>query len=224
MAESQRSRLYRLLHPQPSVGTKDTSLRYTDILFGFVIRELFQRLSNFLSLQPLLQAHLIVGTILVLGSWIGYRRSIYRSSYEVKFFNIPFFKFLVDQLMLILYFRIATVTPITPSVPPPALAQTTVELVFLVFVLYFVWDVLGLLETSVRTNGIPVYPKVANGIMTQEHEQRNWSGFWITTAGALVFGVLWLLVPHIGPVPALYLTAFILLVYRWSKENRWIWK
>jgi uncharacterized membrane protein (DUF373 family) len=224
MAEPRGSRLYRIFHPQPSVGTKDTSLRYTDILFGFVIRELFQRLSNFFDLQPVTQAHLIVGTILVLGSWIGYRRSLYRSSYEVKFFNIPFFKFLVDQLMLILYFRIATVTPIAPSKPIPSLAEATLGLVFFVFLLYIIWDVLGLVETSVRRNDLPVYPRVEAGKMSQEREQGNWPGFWITTSHTLIFGILWLLAPRVGPLPVLYLTAFDLLLYRWCKENRWLWR
>jgi hypothetical protein len=225
MAEPVTSRRYRVFHPQPSPGTKDTSLRYTDILFGFVIRELFQRLSKFLDLQQTTQAHLIVGTVLVLGSWIGYRRSLYRSSYEVKFFNLPFFKFLVDQLMLILYFRIATVTPTEPLQATPALAHTTLELVFFVFVLYLVWDVLGLVETTARKDGRPVYTKVdKEGKMTEEPEQPNWAGFWITATCTPLFGALWFVLPCIGSVPALYITVFLLLVYRWLKENRWLWQ
>ena len=43
----------------------------------------------------------------MLGSWIGFRRSLNRTTYEVKFFNLPLFRFLMDQLMVILYFRIA---------------------------------------------------------------------------------------------------------------------
>ena len=58
------------------------------------------------------QWQLIVAAVLVLGSWIGFRRSIHRSQYEVKFFNLPFLMFIADQLMIILYFRIATLTDI----------------------------------------------------------------------------------------------------------------
>ena len=86
------------LHPIPQVGRIDTSLRYTDILFGFVIRELFLRLQNWPDLTAAVRWHLIVGTTLVLGSWIGYRRSLNRSSYEVKFFNLPLARFIVDQV------------------------------------------------------------------------------------------------------------------------------
>jgi len=59
------------------------------------------RLSNWTQLSVAVRGHLIVGTILVLGSWIGFRRSLKRSRYQVKFFNLPFFLFLLDQLMLV---------------------------------------------------------------------------------------------------------------------------
>src|SRR6266404_5018759 len=98
------------LHPVPEPERFDTSLRYTDILFGFVIRELFLRIKNWPQLSGDVHWHLIVGTTLVLGSWIGFRRSLNRSVYQVKFFNLPLFRFIMDQLMLILYFRIAVLT------------------------------------------------------------------------------------------------------------------
>lgn len=129
------ARLRLVLHPPPQPGQVDTSLRYTDILFGFVIRELFLRIQNWFQLDAAVRSHLIVGATLVLGSWIGYRRSLNRSSYEVKFFNLPLFRFILDQLMLILYFRIAVLTSGgTESRAPSVLATETIELVFLVFV------------------------------------------------------------------------------------------
>lgn len=80
-----------MLHPKPEVAQLDTSLRFTDILFGFVIREIFLRLQYWENLPRHVLMHLGVCLALVLGSWIGYRRSLNRSSYEVKFFNLPFF-------------------------------------------------------------------------------------------------------------------------------------
>src|SRR5262249_2621206 len=132
------------LHPVPEVGRIDTSLRYTDILFGFVIRELFLRLQNWPNLTTAVQWHLIVGTTLVLGSWIGYRRSLNRLSYEVKFFNLPLVRFIVDQIMLVLYFRIAVLTKVDGSDLPAAsvLTTDTARLVVYVFILYVVWDFL----------------------------------------------------------------------------------
>src|ERR1700722_10238927 len=104
------ARLRLALHPKPELERFDTSLVYTDILFGFVIWELFRRLQNGTLLDPAVLLQPIVGTTLVLGSWIGFRRSLYRPIYQVKFFNLPLFRFIADQLMLILYFRVAVLT------------------------------------------------------------------------------------------------------------------
>jgi hypothetical protein len=81
-----------------------------------------------------------------LGSWIGYRRSLNRSSYEVKFFNLPLVRFIVDQGMLVLYFRIAVLTKVDGSDSPVAsvLVTDTARFVVYVFILYVVWDFLGI--------------------------------------------------------------------------------
>ena len=157
------------IHPEPELERFDTSLRYTDILFGFVIRELFLRLQNWMQLDRAVQLHLIVGTTLVLGSWIGFRRSLYRSSYQVKFFNLPLFRFIADQLMLILYFRVAVLTDATGKVVVAAvdLADSTMRLLVFVFILYTLWDLLGIWMAKAKKTGadgkkIPRYADVGN--------------------------------------------------------------
>src|SRR5947207_7928440 len=89
---SAADRFRLMLHPKPELVRLDTSLRYTDILFGFVIREIFLRLQYWHNLNLDAWLYLLVCLALVLGSWIGYRRSLNRSSYEVKFFNLPLFR------------------------------------------------------------------------------------------------------------------------------------
>lgn len=223
---SSKTRLFAIFHPTPTVGQVDTSLRYTDILFGFVSRELFLRLQNWPGIPNSVRAHLIVGTILVLGSWIGFRRSLNRSSYEVKFFNLPFFRFLADQGMLILYFRIATLTPVGPNgMPPNVLANQTMLPVLWVFVLYVVWDILGLWEAYSKTgDGRPRYGLVRDKISTVEWQQANWAGFVITVCflGALL--VEWLVSACFDPLWVLCALAVFLLLYRWIKEIRTTWQ
>jgi hypothetical protein len=219
------------IHPIPELERFDTSLRYTDILFGFVIRELFLRLQSWTQLDLAVRLHLIVGTTLVLGSWIGFRRSLHRSGYQVKFFNLPLFRFLIDQMMLILYFRIAVLTDAGGRGVTVAsdLARNTVKLVMYVFVLYMVWDLLGIWMSTAKTTGAdgkknPLYPVVRNSEMTNEQQRVNVVGFLITVGTTAFLVVFWLLANCFTPNPLFLGTTALLLAYRWAKETRTSWQ
>jgi hypothetical protein len=223
------------LHPVPEPEKADTGLRYTDILFGFVIRELFIRLQNWANLPPAVQFHLVVGLTVVLGSWIGFRRSLNRPLYQLKFFNLPLFRFLLDQGMLILYFRIAVLTP-APGAGPylisspetaSSLAQDTNRLVLYVFGLYALWDLLGIWMAKTKgDDGKPRYPEVDAKTWTKTDGEQavNWWGMGITTICLSLSGVLWFFAPCPNPYQLFLSTAALLLVYRWSKEVRTSWK
>jgi len=225
-------RLRLLLHPVPDHRSRDTSLRYTDILFGFVIRELFLRLQNWSQIDFSVRWHLVVGTALVIGSWIGYRRSLNRSTYEVKFFNLPLFRFLTDQLMLILYFRIAVLTRVDGSqVPPPAiLAIDTLKLVLQVFVLYAVWDLLGIwmakanLPSLAGEKAKPRYPVVRDDQKTDDHARSDWAGLWITVLSGGGFLALWFSLDRLDSNWVFVIATALLLAYRWAKEVRTSWR
>jgi hypothetical protein len=90
------------LSPPAAFDRRDTGLRFTDILFGFVIREIFVRLQEWSELDAIVKWQLVASSMLVLGSWIGFRRSLNRSDYQPKFVNLPFLRFVIDQLMIIL--------------------------------------------------------------------------------------------------------------------------
>jgi len=228
--------LSRPFHPVPAPEKADTGLRYTDILFGFVTRELFLRLQNWAHLDQAVKLHLIVGATLVLGSWIGFRRSLYRTGYQIKFFNLPLVRFLVDQSMLILYFKIAVLTPLPEagtiliSGPEAArnLAHETNRFVFYVFVLYVLWDGLGVwmarAKIEVGTITTRRYPVIENSLMTDKKEVINKRGFWITLICCLLFGGLCLLADCFNPLPLFVATIVLLLVYRWFKEMRTSWQ
>jgi hypothetical protein len=225
-------RFKRPLHPIPEPEKFDTGLRYTDILFGFVTRELFLRLQNWANLDWAVRFHLIAGATLVLGSWIGFRRSQHRTGYQIKFFNLPLVRFLVDQLMLILYFRIAVLTPLPEAgniliLGPEAarnLARDTNKFVFYVFFLYVLWDALGIwmAKAKIEVGGStkPRYPTIENSIMTDKKEVINKRGFWITLTCCLSFGGLCLFADCFNPLQLFVATAAFLLAYRWLKEMR----
>jgi len=209
-------------HPKPEVSTIDTNLRYTDILFGFVIKELAFRLQHIFSLPWAVSSQLVVSTILVLGSWIGFRRSLHRSGYEVKFFNLPLCRFLLDQVMLVCYFRIATLTnadgkPVTPE----TLLSDTIGLLCIVYLLYLAWDALGIWMGLAETSeGKPRYPKIIGKDMSTIKAEGNTAGLMITAAALVLFCGLWFFLDKL-PESVIYLSAIVVLViYRWAKEIR----
>jgi hypothetical protein len=229
--------LQRILHPTPEPDRTDTSLRYTDILFGFVIRELFLRLQHSPDLTWPLRLQLVAATSLVLGSWIGFRRSANRPAYVVKFFNLPFSRFLLDQLMLILYFRVATLVPevkdqaktTTPS--GDVLASATTSLIVWIFVLYILWDLLGIWTANATDSlGKPRYTKVTfdpaqgRNIKGEEKQKADWVGTCITFSFLVMFLCLRLTVDCLIPCATFVVITLLLLLYRWVKETRTTWQ
>lgn len=218
------------LHPKPEPEGFDTGLRFTDVLFGFVIKELFTRLLNWAVLDLAVRLHLIAGATLVLGSWIGFRRSVYRSGYQLKFFNLPLFRFLVDQLMLILYFRIAVLTVVPEAdkpyihYDPEFISTSTTKLTLWVFLLYFIWDLLGVWIATAKTGNVPRYPKIKSSNMTQEQQDVNVAGTLISGIGLLFVFILWWRSDCLGPNILLIITTVVLLAYRLAKEIRTSWQ
>jgi len=226
------TRLRQILYPPPEVEKFDTNLRYTDILFGFVIKEIFIRLQNWPILADHIRAHLVVGFLLVLGSWVGYRRSRNRSHYQVKFFNLPLARFICDQIMLILYFRIAVLTPADGTKPPTAeeLVAHTTELLAVVFFVYLVWDLLGIVmdkATVVNLDGsrVPRYPEIDEKEKTMKigvKKVADIDGMSITLFTLICMTVLW--AGSIHPNPSYVWASLFLLLYRSAKEIRTSWR
>jgi hypothetical protein len=133
--------LTRLKHA-PKEDKVTTGLTFTDVLFGFVIKELFTRLSDWRTLSSTTQAHLLTGTVLVLGSYIGFRKSVHRGNFQVYFVNLPLVRFIVDQAMVVLYFRFATATGSKP-LPDSVLLRVDLNLLTWIFVLYVAWDLIS---------------------------------------------------------------------------------
>jgi hypothetical protein len=217
--------LRNILRRTPELDKHDTSLRYTDILFGLVLRELFFRIQNWSYIDGGTRFQLLVGITLVLCSWIGYRRSLHRSRYQVKFFNLPLFKFLADQWMLILYFRVAVLTPrpdVTPRIAysPDELARHTAWLLAFVFFLYAIWDLLGIWMAKAKgKNDKPLYPFVPKeGEGTGQPESPNVSGLIITVSCFLILSLVWYFGERLTVFHLYIVMTLVLVVYRWLQE------
>ena len=205
----------RIFLPAAKEDQHGTGLQFTDILFGFVISQIFVRLQYWGSLSPYVRWQLVASTALVLGSWIGFRRSLNRTEYQLKFFNLPLFRFVLDQLMVILYFRVAILTSSKgiPTHGASSLTNATVETLFFIFVLYALWDVGGLIMGSTLKSR--KYPALTAD---------PW-GLVITLTFLGLFGALWCITCGTdvdGHAAGLLLAAatLLLLAYRWAKEIR----
>jgi hypothetical protein len=225
----------RLAFRPPAEASKlDTGLRFTDILFGFVIKELFTRLQSWSDWSEAVRWQLVAATALILGSWIGFRRSLNRTGYEVKFFNLPFCRFILDQLMVILYFRIAVLTPPSPPkkpIPIDNLMDATMTSLVIVFVLYAIWDFGGIWMARAREpSGALKYPEIdkETNEKTTAQSIRDVPALVITLCGlGLIGGLHFLARATIGrhhPVIMFISAAILLVLYRFAKEIKTSWQ
>jgi hypothetical protein len=215
--------------PPAEVSKADTGLRFTDILFGFVARELFLRLQNWRDLSGFVRWQLIMATVLVLGSWIGFRRSLNRTGYEVKFFNLPFWRFLLDQAMVFLYFYVAVLTSTDPhaSVSSTGLLHATATALFVIFGLYLAWDFGGIWMARVKENGTFKYREIDQDKKEPKlvAATPDWRGFLITLVFFVLFGVGYHVVDSVElrgnrAAIAFGVATLLLLLYRFVKEIR----
>jgi hypothetical protein len=221
-------RFKAMFSPTADVSKQSTGLTFTDILFGFVIKELFSRLQYWGTQPSVVHWQLITGITLVLGSWIGFRRSMARSNYELKFFNLPLLRFVIDQAMVFMYFRISILTPeaANPSVKPVSLVQTTSKWLAIIFGLYLLWDFLGVLMSCGSK-----YKKInqkTNEPMTGSLSP-NWPGFLITFVSGALIAIVYAIASSTGThnknVDLLLIaTTILLLGYRFAKEVRTSWQ
>lgn len=226
--------MWKVVSPPAEVSTHDTGLRFTDVLFGFVIREIFIRLQQWNQIDWVIRWQLIVAGLLVLGSFIGFRRSLNRSDYEVKFVNLPLLRFVLDQGMIVLYFKLSSLSgPSDKPLPRHAhavnLTRLTVGDLVWIFGLYLVWDFLGMCmawaNDHAEVAGMPKYPQVKEGKKVPDKRQdANWWGLVISILAMLLVVILKFMADRAShrhdALVVLVLAAAVLFAYRFFKEVR----
>lgn len=189
----------------------DDGLVFTDVLFGFVLAELFTAKPPDTLHHSL---HLVLSVVIVLGSWIGFRRSRNRRRYQLKFFNLALWRFMLDQAMVYFYFRLATLRTNEPGIGAESLLESSLCFVSLAFALYLVWDILGM--------AMP-----ANDDKPAPDQRRDWPGLWITAVHLVLFACLtaWVRIVTLDDSEAnIAFCAAVLLAlsYRRAKEVKYL--
>jgi hypothetical protein len=120
-----------------------TSLTFTDVIFGLVFTEIFTRAAALHALSAAVDVHLALSLAVAVGSYIGYRGSLKRGTYRLAFFNLPLLRFVLDLSMIFLYYVLAVTPDETKNPKVPVDSKTDSLVVLLIFALYLAWDLLS---------------------------------------------------------------------------------
>lgn len=196
-------RLFRTV-PELDQGDKRSGATFVNILFGLVVTQAAIQLAKELvkwwgdgwnEVDETRLAHLLVALTLTVLSWIGYHQSQQYPPFLIKFVNIPFVQFFLDVLMVIMYYVVVAVAENSDHALGPVLTHSAgpeASLVFVVFVLYSVWDFTGF-----RLFHDPEYSKRL--ATPREADSKFGPRRWVTFIFTLVTGGLAMVVWQLDP-------------------------
>lgn len=219
--------LDRVLHTVPELDKADkrSGATFVNILFGLVVTTAAISFSTELvkwwaeawdAVNKPRLSHLLVAMALTVLSWIGYHQSQQYPPFLIKFLNIPFFQFVLDVSMVIVYYTaVAVAEGSHPALSEDALPEAI--LVLLVFLLYSAWDLLGFLLFR--------DPEYAKRLQTPRQPERRIGRrrsvtLWFTLAVGVLALVIWRLNPN-TPLSVTVADAAIiaiLFLYRVAKQ------
>jgi hypothetical protein len=124
---------------------KLVGITFIDVLFALVIGQLLQPFATTRHVPLAGMAHLLVGGVVTIGSWIGYHNSLSRPHYVIRFVNLPLAQFLIDIALVVVYWLLAiTAEGANPAIPRPTSAVPEARYVAVAFLLYGAWDLVAL--------------------------------------------------------------------------------
>jgi hypothetical protein len=129
----------------PQVDERNTSVTFVDVLFALVVAKILD-VSIDGNIPSVAKAHLVVGAVLTITSWVGYHNSVNRSPYFLRFWNLPIFLFTIDICLVYIYwlFPVLTVDPVVDGQPQVPTAIPATLLIAIASALYVLWDLVAL--------------------------------------------------------------------------------
>jgi hypothetical protein len=174
----------------PQVDERTIGIGFVDVLFGLVIGAVLQPFADVGKVPTVGRVQLILAGVITVTSWIGYHNSWNRPRYFILFPNLPLFQFLIDVILVIVYFLIAITAPgATPGVSREASVVIVAILVAISFVLYAMWDRLAFLmrkddryKRRSLGNDVPVRRQVSYALALVTVVIAGIVGIWRPTA------------------------------------------
>jgi hypothetical protein len=183
---------------------------FIDILFAFTAGKILDSLARAQHIPPEGWAHLGLAAVILLTSWVGYHASQNRTRYLIHFFNWPFWQFVLDVLMVVLYWLAALYIEGTGGLATSPTARPTTVIVALLFVLYVLWDL------TARQMALS---SQYDGGDTQTKRRRRLVTLWCCALALLIVGVVFVGHPTGGWVIVIAVGQILLLAgYRVLKE------
>ena len=123
------------------VTTSAVGVTFVDVLFALVIAQVLTPFADTRALPWVGRVQLILAGFLTVASWIGYHNSWNRPKYFIRFPNWPLAQFLIDVLLVVVYFLCAITAPgVQARTNPDRSIIAIIVLVALSFTLYAAWD------------------------------------------------------------------------------------
>lgn len=164
-------------------------------------------------------AHLLLATAVVITSWVGWTMSAAGRCLRVaKVFSWEFVILLVDVLLVLFYFILVrgVEMPKAGEQLMPS-ASNEARTIGLIFIFYFVWDVLTKAVVSEEGAASTFFRRLVSGRM----KERGWSSFVCMLLGGLAWLCLSDATGRIRVVLVDTSLLFLVLLFRAWKERGW---
>jgi hypothetical protein len=151
------------LYREPKEDKADTRIRFNDVVFGIVIAKIFNEAESIEKLTWSDRTHLFLAFAVTIGSYIGYRKSLKRSTYTLAFFNLPLWQFILDLGMIYFYYRLSATPDFTANVTPKPTVDPNLDAIIAgtIFALYFAWDIVSYFMSERRdSQKNKIYPDI----------------------------------------------------------------
>ena len=215
----------RFRQTRKRVDEGSVGISFVDVLFALVIGKILDAVSwpHVHPLWTIQHANLALASMLTLTSWVGYHNSANRPKFKIRFFNWPLVQFTLDIAMVFLYWTAASAAGSSSN--SDHLTTQMALIVFETFVLYFIWDIVGIFigrNTDYQTI-LKADPIWKNEDPWSFHPARASA----TPVLMIAAGAIWVASrhgtfhSHTGAYTADALVGLVLILFRFWKDGRW---
>lgn len=197
----------------PALDRSLVGISFVDVLFALVIGRILAVATRWDDLTAPGISHLTLAFLLTVASWIGYHNSLNRPRFFIRFANLPLFQFLIDVALVVAYWFTAAYVDAPQIGLREVSAIPEVNLVFICFVLYWAWDLIGY-----RIRKSEMYPQTPLRLDNRDRRLVTECFGFLLFLTALFLNFLWTPTSHLAVVAVDVWLILLVIAFRISKE------